>query len=754
MKKDFLLNFFIVSVLALTFFNIRKSDLLLFSGVKNFPTTDWVVWNEANCKAEDVLPPAETNPLTKNYYIRKGDKLQKINFKKVRICEQIRHIFYSSPPLEVVAYHLKTGNRQEKKLFIFLSPAPLLLFHHSANRFKLSLWLFPLFVLLLIIALTLIYPFLNTEEYSFKILFQTGILLILFFVLQEIRLVLFLLDYEIKLLSYHLFLYYSSLFVLAWMNFYLLFSFLRKNSLFTFGIMLLPAFLTVFLLHNRFENYFYLTFFEKLSFLVWWLQTISLILFFRMRKITLLLPLAFILLFFYFLIFLHPSYDAYLILFYLSFMFPFLGNLSVLLKFGKVYLVLSRSLAFIISALLLGTIYLAIDQMLAQFTMNSPLRGLIEVTTLITITGIAYFIYYKYSDKLKSIVRIGEIQIYNELLKWSENLLEYRSPGELFKNLEELLYKNIHPETLFLLVESYETASEEIKNIIEKLSQSSENWWTQSGLNDIRFSKEVSDFLQTKKIQLIYVFPLREAKFFVIGLGRKTRGVYNYSDIEILNTIFRRVALSLKVLYLMEREKFLEKEKIAAELSALRSQINPHFLFNTLNTISALIHESPDLAETAVEELATLFRFTLQHSKEQYIPLKNEMRMIKSYLNIEQIRFGDRLEVSIEIDKNTEKLLIPGLVIQTVVENAVKHGIAKITKKGKISIKTYLQENFLKVEVEDNGPGIDKNKIHRSTGLNNLIRRLSVIFNRSDLIEFQNTGKGTKVIIKFPILNT
>ncbi len=754
MKKGFFVNSGILVLLLLTFFQFEKTELLLFFSLRNFPTTDWVIWNQETCQAEDVLPPATSNPLTKNYYIEIGDKLEKINFEKVRICAQTKHIFYNFPPLEVVAYHLKTKEQQEKKLFIFLAPAPMLLFQSSTVTFKVSLWLFPFFILLLLVALTLIYPFLNTEEYSFKVLFYSGIPMILFFFVQELRLILFLLDYEIKLLPYHLGLYYSALLLILWLNLYFFFSFLRKPPVGTFFLTFFLSLPVIFLLKTKFENYYYLIFFERLMFLIWWVQIVSFILFFRLKKIVLFLPLLTLSLFFYFLFFLKPSYDAYLVLFYFSFTFPLLGNLSTLLKFGKVYLVLSRSLAFLISAMLLGTVFLAIDQMLGQFTMDTPLRSLIEVILLISITGLAYYIYYKYSDKLKSIIRIGELTVYNDLLKWSEDLLKYRSPEELLSDLEKLLRETLHPESLFLLTESYDSASDEIQYILRRLSKGNENWWTKSGLNDVIMPTFVREFLEEKGTELLYVFPIEEKKYFLVGLGKKARGVYNYSDIELLNTLFRRVALALKVLYLMEREKFLEKQKLEAELSALRSQINPHFLFNTLNTISALIHDSPDLAETAVEELATLFRFTLQHSKEQYIPLKNEMRMIKSYLNIEQIRFGDRLEVNIDIAPETEKLLVPGLVIQTVVENAIKHGIARITGKGKVSIKTYLKDDFLRVEVEDNGPGIDLRKIHRSTGLNNLIKRLSVIFNRSDLVEFQNTGKGTRVIIKFPKLNS
>jgi LytS/YehU family sensor histidine kinase len=187
-----------------------------------------------------------------------------------------------------------------------------------------------------------------------------------------------------------------------------------------------------------------------------------------------------------------------------------------------------------------------------------------------------------------------------------------------------------------------------------------------------------------------------------------------------------------------------------ANLTALRSQINPHFLFNTLNTISALIHDDPDDAEVAVEKLAFIFRYTLKNSDKATVTLKDELNLVRTYLDIEKIRFGDRLQLQLEIDERLLEVTLPAFVIQTVVENCLKHGVAKIIGKGLVTIKVFSKGDLACCEIEDNGPGIDLKRIHASTGLSNSHTRMSQIYQRDDLLHFENTGHGTKVTVLLP----
>lgn len=135
----------------------------------------------------------------------------------------------------------------------------------------------------------------------------------------------------------------------------------------------------------------------------------------------------------------------------------------------------------------------------------------------------------------------------------------------------------------------------------------------------------------------------------MILIGRKRRGVFNLDDQELLQRIVQQTRLTLGVLHLLEREKLLMQKNYEANLTALRSQINPHFLFNTLNTISALIHDRAisDDAEVAVEKLAFIFRYTLKNSDKATVTLKDVLSLVRTYLDIEKIRFGRPLAIAL-----------------------------------------------------------------------------------------------------------
>ena len=186
-------------------------------------------------------------------------------------------------------------------------------------------------------------------------------------------------------------------------------------------------------------------------------------------------------------------------------------------------------------------------------------------------------------------------------------------------------------------------------------------------------------------------------------------------------------------------------------MKALRSQINPHFLFNTLNTISALVHDSPDLAEEAIEKLATIFRYTLEVSDQNFVSLAEEVRLVSTYLDIEKIRFGERLSIDIELDQSVRDVQVPAFVIQTLIENCIKHGVAKKVGKGIVRINAIAKDNMLVCQVYDNGPGIDPERVTKGTGLNNILARLENIYQIKNLLYFENTGNGTLVTLKIPL---
>ncbi|MBU2978525.1 histidine kinase [Alteromonas sp. C1M14] len=169
-----------------------------------------------------------------------------------------------------------------------------------------------------------------------------------------------------------------------------------------------------------------------------------------------------------------------------------------------------------------------------------------------------------------------------------------------------------------------------------------------------------------------------------------------------------------------------------AQIKMLRYQINPHFLFNTLNGISSLVLQGKkDIANAMLAQLSTFFRYSLDNDPEKKITLEEELRALALYLDIEKARFGDRLSIVFEVNSDTKMLLVPSLILQPLVENAIKHGISKMKTGGEIRIKAYCEKEHLILQVADNGPftHLDQNKQNEpGIGLKNIDERLNVIY--------------------------
>ena len=175
-----------------------------------------------------------------------------------------------------------------------------------------------------------------------------------------------------------------------------------------------------------------------------------------------------------------------------------------------------------------------------------------------------------------------------------------------------------------------------------------------------------------------------------------------------------------------------ERTALVSELRALRAQINPHFLFNTLNSIAALVHSRPDEAEYVVEELAELFRYTLRASQYAMVPLAEDLRASERYVAIEKTRFRDRMTVTRHIDQEALDAQIPSLLIQPLLENAVKHGVSKTEDPCAVLINISKEEHDVRIRIRDTGPGFtttDPGEVFTSgTGLANVRDRLRLHF--------------------------
>jgi signal transduction histidine kinase len=192
-----------------------------------------------------------------------------------------------------------------------------------------------------------------------------------------------------------------------------------------------------------------------------------------------------------------------------------------------------------------------------------------------------------------------------------------------------------------------------------------------------------------------------------VSLLRSLIGVFSYT-LENIRLQRRRQELDLVT-------QDLRLQTSRSELKALRAQINPHFLFNALNAIASLIHTDPARADAAVEQLAEVFRYTLRRSEHDWAPLDQELAFARAYLDVEQARFGHRLSFSID-SKSVSGVLVPSMLLHTLVENAVKHGISQIRGAGTIAIRAVADAARLTLEVTDTGPGIASEAVRPADG--------------------------------------
>jgi two-component system, LytTR family, sensor kinase len=184
-------------------------------------------------------------------------------------------------------------------------------------------------------------------------------------------------------------------------------------------------------------------------------------------------------------------------------------------------------------------------------------------------------------------------------------------------------------------------------------------------------------------------------------------------------------------------------------------QLHPHFLFNTLHSISSLVLEDPPKANSMIARLGDFLRLTLDNSDQQLVSLKQETEFLRCYLEIEQVRFGDRLTVAFELEPQTLSAQVPHLILQPVVENAVQHAIAPRATRGHITIEARRLNSLLRLEVRDNGPGITSNGVSpgmKGVGLSNVRARLDQIYGsdfRLDLVNSRDGGLAVVMEIPF-----
>lgn len=187
------------------------------------------------------------------------------------------------------------------------------------------------------------------------------------------------------------------------------------------------------------------------------------------------------------------------------------------------------------------------------------------------------------------------------------------------------------------------------------------------------------------------------------------------------------------------------------ELRNLKSQLNPHFIFNAMNSIRALVDENPEKAKSAINQLSNILRNSLAADKKGLTNFHEELKIVKDYLGLESIRFEERLKTEFDIDPLSLSFPVPPLMIQTLVENGIKHGISKLTKGGTIQVKTIVEHGKLKVQIRNSGQLINgSTHRHEGLGLKNTIQRLKLLYGNEALFHIRNESKNavlTEVIV-------
>jgi two-component system LytT family sensor kinase len=226
------------------------------------------------------------------------------------------------------------------------------------------------------------------------------------------------------------------------------------------------------------------------------------------------------------------------------------------------------------------------------------------------------------------------------------------------------------------------------------------------------------------------------------------------------------VGIPLKIWDALRIERKLEEQNrllLEARLDALQRQINPHFLFNTLNSIASLVRFRPELAREMIVKLANILRMLLREG-DSFVPLRDELAFTDDYLDIEVVRFGaEKLRVEKEIDPQTMDVIVPSMMLQPLIENSIKHGLEPRISGGTITLRSRIEGDAVVIEVEDDGVGVSPERKKSQTvagiqergggiGMRNVRERLEVLYGASGSFEVvSRPGRGTRVILSIPL---
>ena len=230
---------------------------------------------------------------------------------------------------------------------------------------------------------------------------------------------------------------------------------------------------------------------------------------------------------------------------------------------------------------------------------------------------------------------------------------------------------------------------------------------------------------------------------------RVISGLFFYSILSLIYYLF--------IYYNNLQEKLISEIKLnekikEAELNMLKSQINPHFLFNSLNSISSLTITQPEKAREMIIKLSDFLRYTISQPADKMLSLKDELENSKKYLEIEQTRFGSKLIINYIIDENYSEIKIPAMILQPIYENAVKHGVCESTEPIYIITECSIKDNFLNISIKNNFDSDAKSRKGEGLGLKNISERLKLIYNNDKLLNIIKTENLFEIQLFIPIV--
>lgn len=235
--------------------------------------------------------------------------------------------------------------------------------------------------------------------------------------------------------------------------------------------------------------------------------------------------------------------------------------------------------------------------------------------------------------------------------------------------------------------------------------------WLSFGLTRL-----IPNILLSVLLLAIVVYFLRMPASLLLGFFDK-RVAFDFRQIFGLTSIYSLIFFLWAVLYFTyhyferyNRSLKYDASVIEIELNNLKSQLNPHFIFNALNSIRALVDENPAKSKKAINQLSNILRNSLATDKKGLTNFEDEFKTVQDYLGLESIRFEERLKTEFDIDPKSQNFLVPPLMIQTLVENGIKHGISKLTLGGTINVKTIAENSRLKIQIRNSGQIVAQNK--------------------------------------------